>query len=128
MAVLVGMPGKEMTVDPGHFMFHQRQFRGSLGATYPDKDFHMYLRLYEEGKFPLDKLVTKEYKLAEGILSCKKQVESNQDMVNKIKNKYRIKNTLGYSLNALIDYNHPLDIFAHFIIFSEGTLSFFSSV
>ena len=63
MAVLVGMPGKEMTLDPGHFMFHQRQFRGSLGATYPDKDFQMYLRLYEEGKFPLDKLVTKEYKL-----------------------------------------------------------------
>ena len=63
MAVLVGMPGNEMTIDPGHFMFHQRQYRGSLGATYPDKDFKMYLRLYEEGKFPLDKLVTKEYKL-----------------------------------------------------------------
>ena len=45
MAVLVGMPGKEMTLDPGHFMFHQRQFRGSLGATYPDRDFSMYLRL-----------------------------------------------------------------------------------
>ena len=43
MAVLVGMPGKEMTLDPGHFMFHQRQFRGSLGATYPDRDFSMYL-------------------------------------------------------------------------------------
>ena len=49
MAVLVGMPGKEMTLDPGHFMFHQRQFRGSLGATYPDRDFSMYLRLYEDG-------------------------------------------------------------------------------
>ena len=66
--------------------------------------------------------------MAEGILSCKKEVESNQDMVNKIKNKYRIKNTLGYSLNALIDYNHPLDIFAHLIIGAEGTLAFFSSV
>ncbi|MDA0232466.1 MAG: zinc-binding dehydrogenase, partial [Chloroflexi bacterium] len=43
MAVLIGMPGKEMTIDPGHFMFHQRQYRGSLGATYPDKDFNMYL-------------------------------------------------------------------------------------
>ena len=63
MAVLIGMPGKEMTVWPGHFMFHQRQYRGSLGATYPDKDFSMYLRLYREGKFPLDKLVTKRYRL-----------------------------------------------------------------
>ena len=65
MAVLIGMPGKEMTVDPGHFMYHQRQYRGSLGATYPDKDFNMYLRLNKEGKFPLDKLVTKRYKLDE---------------------------------------------------------------
>ena len=63
MAVMIGMPGPEMTVWPGHFMFHQRQYRGSLGATYPDKDFSMYLRLYKEGKFPLDKLVTKRYKL-----------------------------------------------------------------
>ena len=63
MAVLVGMPGKEMTLDPGHFMFHQRQFRGSLGATYPDRDFSMYLRLYEDCKLPLEELITKEYKL-----------------------------------------------------------------
>ena len=65
MAVLIGMPGKEMTIDPGHFMFHQRQYRGSLGATYPEGDFSMYLRLYSEGKFPLDKLITKRYKLDE---------------------------------------------------------------
>ncbi len=70
MAVLVGMPGKEMSLDPGHFMFHQRQFRGSLGATYPEKDFQMYLRLYEEGKLPLDKLVTKEYKLEDINKAC----------------------------------------------------------
>ena len=70
MAVLVGMPGIEMTLDPGHFMRHQRQFRGSLGATYPDKDFQMYLRLYEEGKFPLDQLITKEYKLEEINEAC----------------------------------------------------------
>jgi len=62
-AVLIGMPGPEMTIWPGHFMFHQRIYRGSLGATYPDKDFNMYLRLHKEGKFPLDKLVTKSYSL-----------------------------------------------------------------
>ncbi len=70
MAVLIGMPGPEMTVWPGHFMFHQRQYRGSLGATYPDKDFNMFLRLYQEGKFPLDQLVTKRYKLEEINEAC----------------------------------------------------------
>jgi Zn-dependent alcohol dehydrogenase len=63
MAVLIGMPPKEITIDPGLFMFHQRQYRGSLGATYPEKDFEMFLRWHQEGKFPLDKLVTRRYRL-----------------------------------------------------------------
>ena len=70
MAVLIGIPGGEMTLDPRLFMMHQRQFRGSLGATYPDKDFPMFLRLYREGKFPLDKLVTRRYKLDEINEAC----------------------------------------------------------
>ena len=55
MAVLVGIPGEEMTLDPRLFTFHQRRFRGSLGATYPERDFPLFLRWHEEGKFPLDK-------------------------------------------------------------------------
>ncbi len=70
MAVLIGMPGKEMTIDPGLFMFHQRQYRGSLGATYPEKDFPMFLRWHREGKFPLDKLVTRRYKLEDINEAC----------------------------------------------------------
>ena len=62
MAVLIGMPAGEITIDPGNFMFNQRQYRGSLGATYPDSDFQMFLRWYREGKFPLDKLVTRRYR------------------------------------------------------------------
>ena len=65
MAVMIGMPSGKFSVDGGHFMFHQRQYRGSLGATYPDKDFNMYLRWHKEGKFPLDQLVTERYKLDE---------------------------------------------------------------
>ena len=42
---------------------HQRQFRGSHGAAIPDIDFPMYLRLSAEGKFPLEKLVTRSYSL-----------------------------------------------------------------
>ena len=63
MAVLIGIPGPEITLDPRMFVLQQRQYRGSLGATYPEKDFAMYLRWYQEGKFPLDKLVTRRYKL-----------------------------------------------------------------
>lgn len=43
---------------------------------------------------------------------------------DRIRDKYRIKNTVGYSLNAFIDYSHPLDILAHLLIGGEGTLGF----
>lgn len=70
MAVLIGVPGNEMTLDPRLFVSHQRQYRGSLGATYPEKDFPMFLRWHQEGKFPLDKLVTRRYKLDEINEAC----------------------------------------------------------
>ena len=35
-----------------------------------------------------------------------------------------MKNTTGYSLNAFVDYQRPVDIFAHVLIGSEGTLAF----
>jgi Zn-dependent alcohol dehydrogenase len=62
VAVLVGVPGAEMMANPGHFLYYQRQFRGSLGATYPDKEFGMFLRWSQEGKLPLDKMVTRRYR------------------------------------------------------------------
>jgi len=63
MAVLIGWPQDEMTVDAKHFVYHQRQYRGSHGSCIPDKDFPMYLRLSREGKFPLKELVTRSYSL-----------------------------------------------------------------
>jgi D-lactate dehydrogenase len=46
----------------------------------------------------------------------------------RIRHKYKIKNTTGYSLNALIDYRDPIDILAHLMIGSEGTLGFLSRI
>ena len=63
MAILIGQPRRDITVDSSLFVSHQRQYRGSLGAAYPDKDFPMFLRWHREGKFPLDKLVTRRYRL-----------------------------------------------------------------
>jgi Zn-dependent alcohol dehydrogenase len=70
VAVLVGVPGSDMTFAPGLFMFYQRQFRGSLGATYPDREFDMFLRWNEQGKFPLDRLVTQRYSLDQVNEAC----------------------------------------------------------
>ena len=63
MAVLIGWPQTEFKLNAEHFVFHQRQYRGSHGSSMPDKDFPMYLRLAGEGKFPVNELVTRSYTL-----------------------------------------------------------------
>lgn len=54
----------------------------------------------------------------------------NDDTVlrDRIRRKYKIKNTTGYSLNAFVDYSDGFDILKHIIIGSEGTLAFISDV
>ena len=52
------------------------------------------------------------------------QIANNPSLYEKIRRKYQTKNTVGYSLNAFIDHDHPLDILAHLLIGAEGTLAF----
>ena len=49
-------------------------------------------------------------------------------LAERIRHKFKIKNTTGYSLNALVDYEDPIDILAHLMIGSEGTLGFISRI
>jgi D-lactate dehydrogenase len=60
------------------------------------------------------------------LIDLKSEVVSNNNLFEKIRKKYKTKTTVGYSLNALIDYDHPLDILAHLLVGAEGTLAFIS--
>ena len=62
--------------------------------------------------------------LVRELLSIKQEIYSNTVLFEKIRTKYLTKNTVGYSLNAFIDHDHPLDIMAHLLIGAEGTLAF----
>ena len=56
------------------------------------------------------------------------EIKSNEKLKEKINNKYRMKNTCGYGLNSLLDFNDPIDIISHLMIGSEGTLGFISRI
>jgi Zn-dependent alcohol dehydrogenase len=63
MAVLLGIPVSDVSVDLNTILLHQRHYCGSLGATDPDTDFPLFLEWVRDGKFPLGKLVTNRYSL-----------------------------------------------------------------
>ncbi|MBY0424586.1 MAG: FAD-binding oxidoreductase, partial [Cytophagales bacterium] len=62
--------------------------------------------------------------LFNGLNTLRTQIQNNGALVSKIRQKYEIKNTVGYCINSFLDYEHPLDIFSHLMIGSEGTLGF----
>ncbi len=71
-----------------------------------------------------DRFKKSEPALWQGLIDLKRQLEANTVLASRIRAKYRMKNTTGYSLNAFLDYSTPAEIFSHLLIGAEGTLAF----
>ena len=69
-------------------------------------------------------LAQREPMLAAGLQALAAQVRGNPALRERLRFKYRTKNTTGYSLNALLDFEQPVDILRQLIVGSEGTLAF----
>ena len=54
--------------------------------------------------------------------------KNNEELRARIERKFKIKNTCGYSINALIDFEDEFEILEHLIIGSEGTLAFIEEI
>jgi D-lactate dehydrogenase len=67
-------------------------------------------------------------RLLDSLSDLSRNVNQHPEMANRIRHKYEIKNTCGYSLNALIDFEDPFDILSHLMVGAEGTLGFISGV
>ncbi|MHA7223750.1 FAD-binding and (Fe-S)-binding domain-containing protein [Arthrobacter sp. RHLT1-20] len=70
------------------------------------------------------KLRALEPELYEGLAGLAARVRGNADSVHRIRQQFAMKNTMGYGLNSLLDFRTPVDIMAHLIVGSEGTLGF----
>jgi len=66
--------------------------------------------------------------LIQEIESLRDRIKNDETLYHFIKNKFKIKNTTGYSINALVDYQDPIEIIKHLMVGSEGTLAFISNV
>lgn len=74
------------------------------------------------------KFAEQQPQLLAGLRQLHKDVINNAALSERIRHKYRLKNTTGYSLNALLDFSDPFDILAHLMIGSEGTLGFINDI
>ena len=62
--------------------------------------------------------------LAAGLVEIKRTIESDPDLVARLRRKFSIKNTTGYHMEAFLDGTTPCEIFRRLIVGSEGTLAF----
>lgn len=65
---------------------------------------------------------------ADALLALRKEILQDTELCELIKRKFAIKNTTGYSINALLDFSEIKDIINHLFIGAEGTLGFVSLV
>jgi len=71
-----------------------------------------------------EKLRVAEPTLWVALAALRSEVLADPSLTTEIVRQYRIKNTMGYGLNSLVDHESPVQILAHLIVGSEGTLGF----
>jgi len=64
----------------------------------------------------------------QGLLELQTRLLEDDKLRERVRLRYQTKNTNGYSLNAFLDYDNPLDMIAHLMVGSEGTLGYIAEV
>ena len=66
--------------------------------------------------------------MVDSVMDLARRLKKDPETVARIQRKYEIKNTTGYSVNALLNFDDPIEMIQHLMIGSEGTLGFISEV
>ncbi|MGV1004911.1 MAG: FAD-binding and (Fe-S)-binding domain-containing protein [Candidatus Nanopelagicales bacterium] len=74
------------------------------------------------------KFAAAEPEIAAGLMEIKAQIEGDPAVAERIRHKYRIKNTTGYNMESFLDGGSPVEILRRAMVGSEGTLGFIAEV
>ncbi|MEL7977866.1 FAD-binding and (Fe-S)-binding domain-containing protein [Isoptericola sp. F-RaC21] len=74
------------------------------------------------------RLAALEPELHRGLAELRDRVRGSATMRAEIERQFAMKNTMGYSVNALLDHDAPVRILEHLMIGSEGTLGWVADV
>ncbi|MDE6654865.1 MAG: FAD-binding oxidoreductase, partial [Muribaculaceae bacterium] len=70
----------------------------------------------------------REQELIKCITEIRDEILADKELTERIRRKYSIKNVTGLNLRPFVAYDDPMDILAHVMVGSEGTLAFMSEV
>ncbi len=106
----------------------QNSYHTIRGATFVLAD-SVVIDTHGDSRGEVDeRLKNKHPRLHAGLLDLKAKVRADKTLSKRIRQKFTTKNTMGYSLQAFLDFEHPADILTHLIVGSEGTLGFLADV
>jgi len=66
--------------------------------------------------------------LHEALHDLRDEIRADPALVARIRRRFRLKNTMGYSLQAFLDHESPAEILARLMVGSEGSLGFLASM
>lgn len=70
------------------------------------------------------RLRREEPELVAALERLRDRVRADPATVAEVRERFAMKNTMGYAVNAFLDFDEPLDLLVHLIVGSEGTLAF----
>ncbi|ETD27407.1 FAD-binding and (Fe-S)-binding domain-containing protein [Helicobacter canis] len=102
------------TIKSARFILHNGTILDTSENASPSENLESFLQTHKDK--------------ADSLLALREEILQDTELCELIKRKFAIKNTTGYSINALLDFSEIKDIINHLFIGAEGTLGFVSSV
>ncbi|BDB67415.1 hypothetical protein Hc94105_1638 [Helicobacter cinaedi] len=102
------------TIKSARFILHNGTILDTSENAKPNESIESFLQKHKDK--------------ADSLLALRKEILQDTELCELIKRKFAIKNTTGYSINALLDFSEIKDIINHLFIGAEGTLGFVSLV